>query len=95
MKKGQIIIDCFDSGEKNFDRYTIAISGLMEVNGEKYTYYIGASEHPFSPGGFGQHCNEMKADFFKGSHKHFGKRIEFLDLPEDVQKFVACELLPS
>jgi hypothetical protein len=47
MKKVRAI---FDNGGQTFDRYTVIFS-----DGEM----IGASEHPFSPAGFGQHTGNL------------------------------------
>lgn len=41
---------------------------------------IAASEHPFHPQGFGQHCEAAAGS-------HLGKRVHWGTLPPDVQRF--------
>ena len=97
-KNKSVVIECWDNGGKTADRFTIAISGLMSVEDEPYTYFLGASKNPYHPQGVGQHSNEMPVseyESFRGGWQHLGKRVMFTDLPEEVQKFVACELMPE
>ncbi len=97
----------FDNDGETFDRYTI----LDNKTGEM----IGASEHPFSPLGFGQHCGNVADNYWNVAHgyswrrnidkrllnkriqfavnyfladcSHVGRKIEFDQLPADVQQF--------
>jgi hypothetical protein len=75
----------FDTGpDGSFDRYTIAFKGFRRSGyGLRYPY-LGSSEYPFHPQGFGQHCES--GDFLTG--RHLGKRIPFDSCPPDVQKFI-------
>lgn len=74
---------CYDNGGKTCDRYTIlpprwAGREWRERNGTWQA--IGASERPFHPQGFGQHCSASPGG-------HLGKRVPFASLPADVQQF--------
>ena len=92
-----ITIEMWDNGGETIDRYTIAISGLQEIDGEPYTYFMGASDSPFHPQGFGQHGHEIptwKHKAHRGGFRHLGKRVKFYELPPDVQRFITNELIP-
>ena len=78
----------FDNGGETLDRYTIALKGYRDHRGRTTYPYLGASEHPFAPQGFGQHGESD--EFLKG--KHLGKRVAFDDCPPDVQAFIRQEL---
>ena len=105
--KGRVIIDCWDNGGKTADRYTIAISGLQSVEVYEgpdrnkqipYAVFLGASEYPFHPQGFGQHSHEVRNREYRRldySRACFGKPIDFLELPPDVRRFIAQELMPE
>ena len=101
--KGKIEINCWDNEGKTADRYTIAISGLMLVpdrDGKlvSYTYFLVSSCDPFYPQGVGMHSHEMSTVAFKqrrGGWGYLGKRIDFMDLPGDVRRFVAGEFMPE
>ena len=75
----------FDMGSDGpFDRYTIAFKGYR-VEGYGMIYpYLGSSDNPFHPGGYGMH-SESK-EFLTG--KHLGKRVRFDSVPADVQHFI-------
>lgn len=84
----------YDSGEKTFDRYTVYFSdrkawGITDkiTKGSILSSwpYVGMSEHPFHPQGFGQHGNGCLG-------KQNGKIIDFKDLPEDCKKLVLQDL---
>ncbi len=77
-------IRCYDNGGKTFDRYTVVYMNQPERERGLYAA-IGASEEPFHPMGFGQHCTAMPG-------RHLGRRIAFEDLPQDVQKMVRMDL---
>ena len=78
------VLRIFDNGGKTYDRYTVLpprwadravwrdIPGMWVA--------IGASEHPFHPQGFGQHCSAAPGP-------HLGRRIGWAELPADVQRF--------
>jgi hypothetical protein len=74
-----------------FDKFTVVY--LDEVDERGNVQYIGMSEHPFHPQGFGQH-GEMKIYNvqYTGRGGCFDKRIKFADLPADCQKAVIQDL---
>jgi len=83
-------IKVFDNGGKTYDRYTCVFSKKSIIDKEDRKYYgtrfmfVGMSEDPFHPLGFGQH-GELEPQHI-GSH--LGKRIKFDALPEDCKKLV-------
>lgn len=93
------ILDCFDDGEncKHADRFTVFFTGpgyLMTRDNKPRTFgntivpYLGASERPSHPQGFGQH-GELSADQTAAYRYRNGKRrVRWLDLPEAVRN--AC-----
>jgi len=72
----------YDNGGETFDRYTIVIEN--PVTNEQS--WLGSSEDPFFPTGFGQHLGSNLDGLQEG--EHLGKLIKFAELPEPVQKFV-------
>ena len=84
-------IRCYDNGGESFDRYTVLYT---KING--YHAYVGMSEMPFHPQGFGQHGeHDCAIDAIDGvwppavgRKNHLGTRITFADLPTDCQKLV-------
>lgn len=94
----RITIDIWDNGGRTTDRYTIAISGIREntESGNTYVTFLGASHNPFSPNGYGEHVHEIETEsYFLENYAHLGKRIGWYDLPADVRRFVASELMPE
>lgn len=80
MTKDKPNIRCYDNGGKTFDRYTVVY--MDEPERERGVYAaIGASEYPFHPQGFGQHCSAAPG-------RHLGRRVPFESLPPDVQRMV-------
>src|SRR4051812_8413503 len=83
-------IRIFDNQGKTFDRYTVIFTKKSITDKESRKHYgqlfmyVGMSENPFHPQGFGQH-GELSDP--RGG-KHLGKRIAFTDLPTDCQKLV-------
>lgn len=71
-----------------FDRYTVVFhkKSFRDDRGA-YFMYIGMSENPFHPQGFGQH-GEIEDP--KGG-RHLGKRIKFDQLPPDCQSLVLSD----
>lgn len=93
-------IRCYDNGGESFDRYTVVFTGrYTHKTGGKF-WYIGMSEHPFHPQGFGQHgeldfqCDTRGENGNRGwpptigRSCHIGKRIHFIDLPKDCRELV-------
>jgi hypothetical protein len=78
-------IRVYDNGGKTADRYTVVFTG--NYKGRDGCDYIGMSENPFHPQGFGQHgWSQDIIDY--PSYKHLGKKIKFEYLPKDCQKVV-------
>lgn len=97
-----------DEPNGSFDRYTVVFSGRASVErgGKDYLGpwqypYLGMSESPFHPQGFGQHghTDNQPADTMRhgkgggwawppaiGRKCHLGRRIKFTDLPKDCQR---------
>ena len=74
-----------------FDKFTVVY--LDEIDKSGKVQYIGMSEHPFHPQGFGQHGEmDINAVQHKGRGGCFDKRIKFADLPEGCQKAVIQDL---
>lgn len=92
-------ITCWDWGEDGyFDRYTVVYHSntLFGVhNGKRclFVCYVGMSEHPYHPQGFGQH-EEMPLHLVRHGGG-LGKRIMFADLPPDCQKLVRRDIASS
>ena len=76
-------IRCYDNGGATFDRYTVVFT-----RGKRC--YLGMSENPFHPQGFGQHGEWRKGEnsIDYPIYSHLGKKIKFVDLPKDCQKAV-------
>lgn len=72
----------YDNGGKTYDRFTVIpprwAHDYRETDRRTFLS-LGASEHPFNPQGFGQHCAAMPGP-------HLGRRIHWRDLPPDVQQ---------
>lgn len=79
----------YDNGGKTFDRFTVVFTGPYRKRTLGDFVYIGTSEHPFHPQGFGQH-GSSREQIDRPSSSHLGKRIAFVDLPCDVQTFAAA-----
>ncbi len=71
----------YDNGGETFDRYTIVVENPETLEQS----WLGSSEDPFYPSGFGQHLGTT-GEIQEGDH--LGKRIPFSELPAKVQKFV-------
>ena len=78
-------IRCYDNGGKTYDQYTVVYTGNYQ--GRNGCDYVGMSENPFHPQGFGQHGWDSNViDYPK--YSHLGKKIRFEDLPENCQLLV-------
>ena len=82
---GEEIGDCqvriYDNGGETVDRYTVVID---YPDGSQS--WLGSSEKPFDPQGFGQHVGDEGSGNQEG--EHLGKRVKFSEVPKDVQKFI-------
>lgn len=95
----------YDNGGRSFDRYTVVFTGkraAMRAPGRAPQFpYLGMSEHPFHPQGFGQHghsdwkpCDVTGSSWggaAMGRSNHLGKRIPFSALPPDCQRLVLSD----
>lgn len=77
---------CYDNGGKTFDRYTVIFT-RSSLRNRGRTIYVGMSDSPFAPNGFGQH-----GDAPAGTIGNLGKRIEFSELPPDCQNLVIQDI---
>lgn len=69
----------FDNAGATFDRYSI-----WQDDG-----YLGCSEFPFHPQGFGQHSDGAHPDYFgEQLEEVLGREVDFSALPADVQRAV-------
>jgi hypothetical protein len=84
-------ISCWDNGGETWDRYTVVY--LDEEDDRGMVPYVGMSERPFHPQGFGQH-GEMPVGnvAYRGRGGVFKKRIAFAELPPDCQRLVLQDL---
>ena len=94
----------FDLGEKFFDRYTVIFLDSPVSDDPYYSdryAYLGMSDRPFHPQGFGQHgeieiplnaLRQLRKGKGQRLFSHLGKLINFDDLPEDCQKLVNSDL---
>ena len=78
----ELNIECYDNEDQTFDRYTVIFFDQPEAAG--LWSCLGMSADPFSPQGFGQHSSAARGP-------HLGKRIRFVDLPDDCQRAVMLE----
>lgn len=81
-------IRAYDDGGKTLDRYTVVYletAFIQPTTGRKVYEFVGMSEDPFHPQGFGQH-GECETG------RHLGKRIRFADLPPACQRLVLSDL---
>lgn len=79
------VLACYDSGpNKGYDRYTVLYGVPFWVpEMHRHIPYVAMSGAPFHPLGFCQH-GEMPSY----NRDALGKKIRFLDLPEDCRKAV-------
>lgn len=76
-------IRCYDNGGKTLDCYTV----VFTRQGGYYPY-VGMSEFPYSPNGFGQHGEGLHGPIDKPRYSHLGKRVSFRILPRDCRELV-------
>lgn len=94
-------VRCYDNGGKTADRYTVVFTGnYRRGNPQKEWFqYLSMSAAPYHPQGIGQHGeSERQIDVNKsgfapmiGRSNHLGKRIPFVDLPEDCRRLVLSD----
>ncbi len=80
----EFVLACFDNGGRTCDRYTVMFGGsLWEPDMGRSVYCLGMSGSPTHPQGFSQ-WGEMPSINRTG----FGKKVRWLDLPENIRKHV-------
>ncbi len=79
-------IRIYDNGGKTIDRYTVVFTGNYKGR-DGQCDYLGMSEDPFHPQGFGQH-GESDTIIDRPTYGHLGKKITFDKLPKDCQEWV-------
>ena len=90
-------VRCYDNGGTDkpggsIDRYTAVFTGNYRKKTGGEFLYIGMNGSPFDPQGFGQHgSHSSRID--RPRHRHIGKRIGFLDLPQDCRILVLHDYL--
>src|ERR1044072_44051 len=85
-------VRCYDSGEESFDRYTVVFTGRYRHKTGGASWYVGMSESPYHPQGFGQHGESEGAwPIDRPTRSHLGRRIGFADLPQDCRKLVTAD----
>lgn len=85
-------IRCYDNGGETIDRYTCVFTGNYNNIGKgrksdrRYDefIYLGMSGAPFHPQGFGQHGSSV-TQIDRPKYSHLGKKVQYDDLPSDVQ----------
>jgi hypothetical protein len=85
MSKKKLIKNRFlllDNGGETFDRYTL----YDTKSSDRVIHYLGFSENPYHPQGFGQHGFVNAYEFNIKKLKHVGKPIELEDLPPSAKK---------
>lgn len=78
-------IRVYDNKGETIDRFTVVFTKKRNEHGE--FVYVGMSENPYSPNGFGQHGftnNQIDAP----SYSHLGKKVKWNDLTEQCKKVV-------
>lgn len=80
-------VRCYDSGVGVYaDRYTVVFTGRYQHRTNGGYMYLGMSAVPFHPQGIGQHGDSSNGPIDRPQFSHLGKRISFIDLPEDCRK---------
>lgn len=77
---------CYESRDDVFDKWTAIYTRQQDGR----CFYIGMSEHPTWPNGFGQHGDELNM-IDRPRYGHLGKKIKFTDLPKACQRLVMRE----
>lgn len=76
------IIAIYDNGGETIDRYTVVFSELATTYDHEM---LGLSDNPHEANGFSQWTHGQNGD-------HLGTKIDFVDLPENVQKHVKSRM---
>lgn len=90
-------IRCYDNGGETIDRFTVVFTGRYRHLTGGETVVLGMSESPYY--GFCQHSSYGPGQVVEGNKRgqwppaigrtgNLGKRISFVDLPDDCQEIV-------
>lgn len=83
-------VRCYDNGGATFDRFTVVFTGRYRHKTLGSQLYVGMSENPYSPCGFGQHGESIDS-IDTPSYSHLGKKIAFDALPDDCKALVIAD----
>lgn len=81
-------VRCYDNGGETADRYTVVFCGRYTHKTGRAFWYVGMNAAPFHPQGIGQHGESNYMPIDKPKYSHLGKKIKFIDLPEDCKTCV-------
>lgn len=88
-----------DNNSETFDRYTCIFinQNVMQEGYEGLVWYVGMSENPYHPQGFGQHGEIQipvgySSDEIAIEFAHLGQQIKISELPEKAKQLVIQEL---
>lgn len=81
-----------DAKGGSIDRYTCVFTGHYRHKTGGEFIYIGMNGSPFHPQGFGQHGSH-RTQIDRPGYRQLGKRIGFLNLPDDCQVLVLRDYL--
>lgn len=85
-------IRCYDNGGETFDRYTVVFTGrYTHKTGGSYLD-LGMSHDPYHPQGVGSH-GESDYLIDRPTYSHLGRKIKFMDLPEQCKKLVLSDYM--
>lgn len=80
-------IRCYDNGGETFDRYTVVFTGRYRHKTRGEFLYVGMSESPLSPQGFGQH-GSSRDQIDRPKYSHLGKKIAWSALSDECKRVV-------
>ena len=80
-------IRVYDNGGTSADRYTVVFTGNYRKKTLGEFWYVGMSSAPFHPQGVGMHGTHPRQIDYP-TYGHLGKKIKFVDLPEDCQRLI-------
>jgi hypothetical protein len=79
-------IRCYDNGGETCDRYTVVYTGNYAGRNGRCEY-VSMTGSPYHPQGVCSHGEHTRVIDYP-TYGHLGKKIKFVDLPEDCRKVV-------
>jgi hypothetical protein len=73
-----------------WDRYTVVYTRIHQDPNFRYYPYVGMSEAPTQPYGFGQH-GDSPTILDRPRSRYLGRKIRFQDLPKPCQDVVVSD----